>query len=387
MVKLFGVNHGGRQQEVDGSTWEVYVRPSSELLSELSQLPKGARVGIEWLSRQDWDRVHEHVETLIVERGLIEKFRAGYDSSLDYWDWMERFCLDQGLSVVYLEEVECYLNYNRVKIIELQHTARLQEMCPKRGERDLDFMVRVSAARDAEYRAKIRARKVHEIERENALLRVIEESDLTAALVGLVHSDYWWTNAQKLQAENGILFDRYSADEVPMLTGKHRRVQSLFQPNRTPDRINVFGREGLRRALRLLSEGDVTGQKPNFVGTWDPTNPSRGYFEVFVENEIELEGRPHILGRIEDCLGSASFAGHWLSNGIQFTKEYRDCSEEAASSQLVYRGTACGDEWVGFFEGSGTRRPFYMVKADRMKPLRMTQRWCTLQQEVKNGLS
>ncbi len=207
------------------------------------------------------------------------------------------------------------------------------------------------------HKLEISTRYTHEIERDNLLLRKLKEDPPEIAIVGLGHSDYW-------VAKNLLAVEKYQTFDLDS------EGRLFFNPNPQKNEVALAEREGLERTVRLFKEGSLSERKPDYVGTWNPGDPSRGYFELFIE---EKKG-DKIKGKIEDLLGLANFEGTLRPGRINFVKSYYQSVNEASKRHITYNGRIVGEGIFGQFE-TGVKLPFYMVESASELPFKMFTQW------------
>lgn len=362
MVHLYGMVHGGCVTSILGSR-DFEVFPTQELMFDLlNKFQIGTRIGIEDLSKQDWADVAWHLSNLPFSppeprfKDDEPQARPYYKlSDHDYWGTLEELCSGLGFEVVFLEDKATWFKYNRSIVKRAENAAVRKNLLVQEEGESKDHYDRKRISFNLEkYKEDILIRKIHEIERDDKVLEKIKSSGVEAALVGIGHSDYWIANSQKVRSCVGLEFESYST-EVPTKDGKSFTKQT-FVNNAKPDLKTVFNRNSLERSIRLLETGGFSDRKPDLVGTWDISNPSQGYFEMFVNRNGK-----NVSGVIVDCLGDSDFEGEIRNGEVRFVKRYKQgsCSEEASSTEVVYKGIVRNQEIIGWFVMGGCGERFY----------------------------
>lgn len=363
MVHLYGVMHGGCVTSISGSR-EFEVLPTQGLVSDLlNRFPIGTRIGIEDLSKQDWADVVWHLSNLPFnppEPRFIDdepqdspRYKL---SGHDYWGTLEELCSGLGFEVVFLEDKAAWFKYNELIVKRAENAAVRKNLLVREDGENKEHYDRKRISFNLEkHKEDILIKKIHEIERDDKLIENIKSSEVDVALVGLGHSDYWIANSQKVQEGIGLEFESYST-EVFTKEDKFFAKQ-IFVNNANPDLRRVFNRNSLERSIRLLETGRFSDRKPDLVGTWDISNPSQGYFEMFMDR---ANGKL-VSGMVFDCLGDARFEGELYKREIRFVKKYLpdSCSEEASPSEIVYKGIVRNQEIIGWFVIGGCGERFY----------------------------
>ncbi|MDO8660363.1 MAG: hypothetical protein Q7K43_00600, partial [Candidatus Woesearchaeota archaeon] len=350
MVKLYGVAHGVAINSLFFSE-SISVNPAQELLDDLQRLPKGSKVGIEWFKEIDWSEIQEDVARLICAAKL--QTAISYDqASYEYWEILLEKIQSLGLEPVFLENKKLWLSYNHAIVDSVKGS---EAELFHEGESDRDYHLKLCEYNESRRKRILDSRKIHEIERDTHLLSAITKEELEVAIVGIGHSDYWFFNKKKIQEQTGLVFELY-AKQQPSRTSY---TPTIFVRNAEPDSQILLERQSLERAIKLMEQGRIVDAKPDYVGTWSHCEPSRGYFELF----IQKRSGETISGTIEDLLGTARFEGKVNAHGITFTKKYVAAVAEAVRGEIVYASTrtektSTGAEFYGLFNMHGMRGPF-----------------------------
>ncbi|GEM_PF-2332430 len=361
MVRLYGIVHGASIQSLFFSR-PINIAPAPELLNDLAELPKGSRVGLEWFEGDDWHDVQEDLARKSFDAGLQE---APFfdDPASHYWGILVDELQRHFLQPVFLENKDVWLKYNLavVDLVKGSQSGLFHE-----DEDFREYNVKLCKYNEAKRKRILTSRRIHEIERDDALLSAVSSGNLDATIVGSGHSDCWIANQSRIQQQMGLKFDSYSKQKQ---NGKNS-PQTVFVRDASPDQNNLCARKSLERAITLLEQGRISGDIPDYVGTWCDYCPSEGYFEVFVHKK---DGEC-ISGVIEDILGTAMFKGGVNQQGIQFTKIYLEASRDAIRGEIPYEAKRTGNEFHGSFKVSGFRAPFYLIEAGKKDPVEMAVR-------------
>ncbi len=382
MVYLYGITHGGQLNDfLMGHTEEIEVFPTKELATDLLQFPKECKIGLECLTKSDWDEVNQHILTLPFNppepRFEDQKYasRPYYmrDGNDDYWSVLEKVCLGLGFEVMHLEDKNIWFRYNELMIKVAENMARRENLQVKEsGESEKHYHEKMTGFSLEEHRESVFLRRIHEIERDDNLLRRIKSSKIDVAVVGIGHSDYWMANPQVIETNFGVSFDSYST-EIPAKEDSYWRGSTCFTKNANPNLRMAFVRNSLGRAIQLMETGRLDDRTPDLVGTWNIDNPMKGYFEMF----IKRNGKS-INGRIVDCLGDATFEGEIGSRDIRFIKKYLQgqCCDGAASGEIVYNGIVRDGRITGYFVVPGFfPQPFYATPEQTRDFLNLGMAW------------
>lgn len=364
MVKLYGITHDVEVSSLFGSH-RTALLPTYELLLELSRFKKGSRIGIEWFP----EGVFEEIKSKFLIQSIKRISRGGqyYNTKGEYWQNIVRVAESFGHEIVFLENKEIWQRYNEAVIRKV--VANRKSVDPEEGENGLRYKRRMLEAREKGFRREILAEKIHFLDRDACFLKTIGQAKLDAVIVGLGHSNLWWSQREQIADISGILFDSYGAEipgHDPLYPTSH------FDSNPQIDSELLWEKTRIERYLRLMKSQTLTGEAPQYVGTWDVWTPSQGYFEVFID---EKQGRK-ISGRIEDLLGTATFSGDMNKDEISFSKQYLRGAKERVRGEIVYSGIKgetipiddAKNVFVGLYDGRGN---FYMEEAERKAPIQM----------------
>jgi len=375
MVELIGVHHAGFNTflgEVRFNDFAVY--PSGAFLKHLSKFPKGTKVGFESFSEQGWKEVREDLRSQVSEnydllisddgRDYFPRFPDVFDK---YWSVLKNFCCNTGLEVIFLEDKETFMKYNKAVMEQAKLEARIDKtLFREDNESNISYSKKLFKCNEERHNLEIQVRKIHEFERDDKLLGAIRSSMVDVAIVGQGHSDFWFGDSEFIKESYGIDITKHSTDLMNVIPDSGR-YEMIFTENADVDPDLLFEREGLERAIRLFEKGKITEHgEPAYVGVWNIPEPSNGYFEVFVEKS---NGKT-LSGHIHDLLGVAIFEGTMNHNKIEFIKEYTQLSSKKAAKRSVnYKAIRKDNEFYGFFYANDFTYPFYMEKSPREKPI------------------
>lgn len=377
MVKLYGVIHGMWVQEWFGDKRDVPLSPGGDLLNDLVILPKGSRIGLEWFSDKDDKLLKEHVRRLLMDAD--PDIHIGYPKTY-YWKNIENACVAAGHEVIFLEELEQWKRYNEATLEYAKCLAAFREIIAEKGETEEQYEVKRLTLLENRYRAEIVQRRIHETERDQALLTSINRNGLNAAVVGIAHGDLWMSQREQIEKEFGIKFEDYTTETRDSEIRYGNKI--IFLRNAVPNPELVFEKESLERTIRFLHDGRITDRTPDYVGIWDLAEPMKGYFELFIEERGENGA---VSGTIEDCLGSAKFSGVQNSSEFNFDKRYQRHEMTAIKTKIEYKGKQEGDVCSGHFWVDGFGQAFYMIKKPKAHPHELAKAWRVLMRGEKQA--
>jgi len=359
MVKLFGVVPGASVPDevlrmMRDPSREAEVHLSKDLVEMLYQFPEGSRIGIQEFKEGDWAEIREKLRGSPIQ----------IEGKNDYWEDIIRICEGRDYEVVFLDDKDSFLKHAEELKKVVQHDFISREHLFKReGESDEIYQRKLITFNENGYRANIRARSVTDIERDKIILQNIHNNNLDAAMIAIGYTNHWVFEEEHFPVED--YFEEY-------LKGVDHTFRGIFieNPEGRPDLI--WERKGLERAVKLINEGRLTDEKPNYVGIWGEvtmSHPSKGYFEVFVSQRKD-DGS--IAGTIEDTLGTAIFIGKELEGGIMFTKTYTQGGNGVPKKGVNYKlmGVHNGFSGACLIENEGYKsfRPVFMVEGEKAKP-------------------
>ncbi len=366
MVTLYGIVSGASLVNALGnSVGTVRITPSIELRNELLQLPSGTRIGLGITGKPEWAEVEEDLQQRLHEAHLSPDAASYPASNSTYWTAVEQICCQREHQVVPLESKDVWKVYNNALVHLLQCRDRYREEVEFGSEGLEDNDQKIIVTQEDVYAAEIAMRKIYELDRDEALLTSIAKQNIDVAIVGVGHTAFWMYDSEAIASRNGITFDSYCAEEPVNSFRAHPPVRFVRNPH--PDASAIIGRDCLERTVRLLSTGRIIQDKtPTFVGIWDTVTPSRGYFEVFVGEEKDTR----LSGTIEDCLGSAEFAGTLQGDAFEFTKKYTRAVPTAIKEPIFYVARINNKAINGRYQArDGLAMPqFYMERADKISP-------------------
>jgi len=343
MTRLYGVVHCAELGNLFGSR-KVQLIPPPQILDDVEST--SGVVAIEALNQE---MQHEVWMDLWRKSDQAKLRERSPDLTFDtFWDHLEQ----RADNLHFLESPPLWFKYNSALVQYLKSHNWFTRKGHDSREEAVYHEIR-------SHKLMTFARYIHEIERDEMLLRKLKEEPPEVAIVGLGHSNHWIIN-------NLLPVDSYQTFEMD----EEGRV--FFNPNPTLDNALEMERTCLKRAARLFKKGNFSEHKPDYVGTWDRIHPLQGYFELFVERR---EGN-NVTGRIEDLLGNANFKGCFGEEHLDFVKTYQQGTEKAAKNPITYQGGISGEHFLGEFRmSSGSRYPFYMVKAAKVRPLDLFKGW------------
>ncbi len=170
---------------------------------------------------------------------------------------------------------------------------------------------------------------------------------------------------------------------MPTAEDNSWRDATMFVADAHPDPREAFERQSLERTIRVLEKKRLTDKEPTFVGTWDVNNPSKGYFELFID---ESNGR--FQGEVIDCSGDADVEGTRTETELRFMKRYRKdaCSTQAYDDEILYRGLIKENEVIGFYAMNDYGEAMYMTSKKQATPLQLGMSWIETAKKYKSEI-
>lgn len=354
--RLYGVEHTAR---VDSLLYTVMkpVCPSEELIGELSTLPAGTSVGIEFC-REYYHPPNSLKGKLILNSGSVMKM-----SSADRFYWMKviEACRNRGLTVIFLDDLDTLKeSFEKQQEAESyrEKLSALREQVSS-GQLPHPPQEQIRSLLEAGYGADVEAGYLFMVRREERMLEKIRTINPYVVIVGKGHGDLFVLKG--LLQTQGISTGRYKREiyDFPQVEDFEQLPKNfsgrIIQEG--PDPNFILERELLQRRYNAVTQWRVIpGRNPDLIGTWSLNIRTRGLFEMYIE---EREGI-RISGKIEDTLGTANFTGERSSSGIWFIKEYdlRSSDGNSVSPDLIlYEGDLVEGRFQGRFRFLRTKSP------------------------------
>lgn len=338
--RLYGVQHGGEVYPMFTADGGISASPSWELLFDLESLPQGTKVAIEYIPK--FNRPF-----------FVDGKRAFVPlSQRRYWQEIIKTCKTAHLDLVYLEDFPTFTEIVRRKMQCGEILGELQKAEP---ERELEL-------RRTLYRLTVEAEYLDVIQREKTFLERIRATQPKVVIMGQGHTDFLIANGQEFSSR-GITVANYRKEALSLppsfLFSEDRNVSGVLLEDSSPNPQIIVERTCLKRQSRALTEGRVTDGSPDFIGTWDVEIPARGLFEVYLDSKQS--------GRIEDCLGTATFVGEIGPERIDFTKGYlpEESLKTSYHDVINYSGRLVGKDYEGVYKvGIAPERKFTLQRID-----------------------
>ena len=200
------------------------------------------------------------------------------------------------------------------------------------------------------------------------LLRNISLYKPDLIFIGDGHANWFYLNKQEIKQKYGIEIEEYyrnkvikeiTQDDLSFATSKsdeHLRMNDILKDKVVIITEKVEPEQKIEQHLDTLliqreydavKRGRVTNGSPHFIGTWDLEIEPRGLFEVYLQKPLLKEnGSIKFVGKIEDCLGSATLQGELNPNSISFTKKYYN-SLERSEQPVYYNGKISNKKILG----------------------------------------
>jgi hypothetical protein len=363
MTDLYGVVHGGHIRDImTGEFQSVNLYPSPGFQKRLNQMRQGSRIGVEGFRTSDWDDILNHLNSLCEIKGLSMQLLGN-----EYWEHLIYLLDDMGHEIFFIDDKNKCMEYNEATIKHAQGRMMIDCLKYKKGEPERDYHVRLLRINEKIHKLAVKAECIQVLERDHMMLEKIASLGLDAVVAGIGHTDAWIAQGHKLKSDFGIEFKEYFTDGL-----LHRGTfMQAFREHSEPDPKLVFESVSMNRKANLDKHGKFTDSIPDWVGTWDVMKPSRGYFEMFIDDTRNT------AGRIIDALGNASFEGTLTKEHFHFTKRYVERTENALESSIDYY---CFDsqkenQFHGIYSTPLARGNFYIEKYQGHTPLEIGMSW------------
>lgn len=385
--KLYGIVHASQIRmggipldELFGcpDAGSITIIPSRELLREIRQLPKGARVGLE----QPAELVNEH--NILTDSIKVDgKEYKMATKSVVYWQSIVNQCVANGLQPVFLDDTE-FIRASTRKREQARKLDRKSGQLYRKSKAIYGDKIPehtrakgIGLIREA-YRLEQEAWYINTIARESPILRKIAETKPYVVVMGAGHTDFFMANPEEI-AKFGFKFESYAREafeeglsamallaysDGPLSMSPPRLIQ-----NAEPDRVSIASRNQIIRRYNAAVLGRIIPDgKPDFIGTWDLDIPARGLFEMYLaKDETKANGIREISGTIEDVIGTAAFTGTIASNTFNFKKDYDSIARQSGGidGTLNYSAQLEKGKYSGTIAGSGS--PFLRFEMEACK--------------------
>jgi hypothetical protein len=275
----------------------------------VDSLPANSRVGVEWLSKEDWAPI---------EQKWKENGRE--PSSGFYWEELIGKIESKGHQVVYLEEQDPWEKLvDRQKAMDDISKEKLNEDDSRPAS---EWYKTLIDHEERQFWASTSCIEVYQTERDAVIKKNTLGGNLELAIVGSGHSDLW-------VEEDSSLFEEYHR-EIPT-DGDLFHFMQLIR-NTSPDPNNLINTTNLQRIISLRETGRlVPDREPDFTGVYNPyEKASKNYFELFLDTPTS--------GIIIDTLGEAKVKGTFTEERVDFTKEYTVARQKAIKGEMRWTG-------------------------------------------------
>lgn len=211
------------------------------------------------------------------------------------------------------------------------------------------------AQNQALYRLLVDAFYIRVIERTNFLIdAVVEAKPTVAILTPLVAPELY-----RRSHERGLPVESFNREIEVLDVYAPDESTPHFESKVFPD-MDVALPTTVQRARFAVDLGRILPDRtPDYIGTWRPSVPAEGLFEMYV---TERRGDA-IFGSIEDSLGSAGFDGRITDNEVGFEKFYDDQAVRSGgiSSEILYSGKKTGGRYHGSYGARREQGDFWLA--------------------------
>ena len=289
------------------------------LRNELSKLPPGTKVGIEY---------HPEITRLTTLQDQPIYFEK---SAILYWEEVKRICEENHLEIVYLDDPELYKDIASSEISRAEALHKLQN--GDYGDDEGEYW----RLRRNLYRASIDSFFKTVIVRQRAILEEIIKNKPETVVIGSGHS----VVLDSLKDKLGINIHSFLRhDGSPFEESEY--IESMTDYELVKRRYHAL------KSFRLKENLSIA---PSYVGVFlsdsDFYTPEEGMFEICLES---TDDAGFFSGKLFDMLGDASLRGEFNGNKIIFCKRYVEekSSQTASTTDIIYVGILKED---GSYEG------------------------------------
>ena len=317
---------------------EIGVTPSIDLISSLSCLPRGTKVGLGCLDPDQATRLlagkEEFMSTL---RGF------------PYWlGLLKSGCLGEA-DIVFLD------NPNLLKLSlgsdtrQLQLLGDLDSYCIKERLKVSTLNQGRVVPQVSELMKKIYAEAQRQVQvmvfnRGENFTDQIKNHAVDVAVLPKGHAEY--LASDQARGEHGLTVMEYNREGLDLIpVGPYEEICPKFQPDVKPSPNTLLIRELKRRGIRAVNEGRITtGLEPELMGTWAASCPPAGLFEMYLEEQV---GIGLVRGIVEDVNGTADFEGELSDSRVDLEWRYRPGESIAFEEPLRLKGFGVARRYQG----------------------------------------
>ena len=246
-----------------------------------------------------------------------------------------------------------YFNKNSKKIHFLEsreHFESLAEIARKASKIQKQLKKSKNNKKELElesYKLGVEFKYIQAIGINDVILKNISLYKPDLVFIGEGHANWFYLNKKEIRKKYDIQIEEYYRDKVIKqptqddlmfaagASDKHLRMEDILKDKLEiiTEKINPNQRLEpelqtllIQRNYNAVKKGRIINKNPHFIGTWDLEIEPRGLFELYIEKASlkEKDGSFPIefVGKIEDCLGSATAEGDLYPDYITFTKKY-----------------------------------------------------------------
>lgn len=317
---------------------EVPQEPSVELIATIHELNRGSRVAVEITERRLRDYREDPDD---FTNPVIECDSLGFSE-----EELERRGLTEGYGYIQMRRKGAHF-FDRVveeaqvaghDVVFVDSDELLDE-----AERHVARAGVLKTEHKRSWAERQMAEHIVVVSRELHIFRQMGLWMPDMSVIGAAHADELAIN-EATRSQYGITVDQYFRswpDNAAMTrnfcNGVVAPVTQLHDANPQIDQQALFWEsERVKRNYRAATQGRVTENAPQFIGTFEPWVPASGLFEVYPDHDRRT-------GNIEDHIGTATFTdGLFTDSDVRFTKTYQveKSGPGASSSPIRYEGIA-----------------------------------------------
>lgn len=255
-------------------------------------------------------------------------------------------CKNLGHKIAFLDDPDTYMRYAEKLAEQRRIGLQLQSIPHIENNRP-----QAQPLVEAHYRAGVEAEYIHTVIREQRIHDNILELTPQVVIIGIGHTDYIMINNPLLNS-NGkpAVYRRETAEVLAAMEEYAAAISHLVDDQPNPK--TLLERELLERRYRAVTEGRVTTETPQFIGTWNTWCRPEGLFEVHMASQNHGE----TLATIEDCLGTATAVIRQNGDVLTIIKTY-DPKRSGVNHNypISYQGHKVGDKYTGSYIIDGGR--------------------------------
>jgi len=316
-------------KQLVGVDFDYVTEMSFGLQETIQNLPKGSKVGIEYLPDFTTNKPEKYYSRLI------------------------RLCKKRDLEVVPL------IDPSTIEEAAKHHTLATDGSIGARGV----------------YMHGVMERYLLEVVNQEKIFKMISEVKLDLAILDKFNANILTSDGAQEKYKIWIKEGNCQNESIEVMDKDGGRLERfLFSGIANIDRRRYLSRKLLVRKYNVITQGRINPEwTPDFIGYWlDESNvPEEGLFEIYLWDQDKKRRAGIIHGTILDTLGDAAMIGA-IGGGIMFTKTYNEQrSIDNVHGVIGYSGNRSRRGFKGIFstKNASLEGKFVLQRFDSQKPI------------------